>query len=78
MKRRIISSLLAIILMISVVAVGASAAAAVDLSDYTASDSTVDFHIKEIYSRIDVAEYRALDEGRRSTRIGRCAVRSWR
>ena len=62
MKRRIISSLLAIILMISVVAVGASAAAAVDLSDYTASDSTVDFHIKEIYSRIDVAEYRALDE----------------
>ncbi len=56
MKRRIISSLLAIILMISVVAVGASAAAAVDLSDYTASDSTVDFHIKEIYSRIDVAE----------------------
>ena len=30
MKRRIISSLLAIILMISVVAVGASAAAAVD------------------------------------------------
>ena len=62
MKRRIISSLLAIILMISVVAVGASAAAAVDLSDYTASDSTVDFHIKEIYSKIDVAEYRALDE----------------
>ena len=62
MKRRIISSLLAIILMISVVAVGTSAAAAVDLSDYTASDSTVDFHIKEIYSRIDVAEYRALDE----------------
>ena len=60
MKRRIISSLLAIILMISVVAVGTSAAAAVDLSDYTASDSTVDFHIKEIYSRIDVAEYRAL------------------
>ena len=62
MKRRIISSLMAIILMISVVAVGASAAAAVDLSDYTASDSTVDFHIKEIYSKIDVSEYRALDE----------------
>ena len=61
MKRRIVSSFFAIVLLLSVVAFGTSAAA-VDLSDYAAADSTVNFHIKEIYSKIDVAEYQELDE----------------
>ena len=62
MKRRIVSSVLAIILLISAFALSASAATDVDLSGYTASDSTVDFHIKEIYAKIDVASYRSLSE----------------
>ena len=62
MKRRIFSSVLAVIMIFSVTVFAASADSAVDLSGLTASDSTVNFHINEIYSKIDVLEYRSLSE----------------
>ena len=62
MKRRIFSSVLAVIMIFSVTVFAASADSAVDLTGLTASDSTVNFHINEIYSKIDVLEYRSLSE----------------
>lgn len=62
MKRRIISSFLAVVLLVSAFTLCASASAGIDLSGYTAADSTVDFHIKEIYAKIDVVSYRELAE----------------
>ena len=61
MKRRIFSSVLAVIMIFSVTVFAASADSAVDLTGLTASDSTVNFHINEIYSKIDVLEYELSD-----------------